>query len=238
MLQLKTLPFWAKRLARGMAAIFVIKVCLLGAAITLESCQSNEEEHKTQQQEEALTSFEVLVKNTTPKIKDLMEDHPNVLKNPDLLDQKSVQKLEKEVNILLQPLVHSTRKLLKRYEVEEEYLNQEFKDPNDPRIALVGLLLLAAENKEKQAVALNFAQAFGTFSYAQDAPNNEITEDKPDWVVCMITAVGIDAVVEFLKGNVTEAIAKKAIKKIASRTLGLLGAAVALYEFGNCMDWY
>ena len=235
MLQLKTLPLWAKRLARGMAAIFVIKVCLLGAAITLESYQSNEEEYKTLQQEEALTSFEVLVKNTTPKIKDLMEEHPAVLKNPDLLDQKSVQKLEKEVNTLLQPLVQSTRKLLKRYEVEEEYLNQEFKDPNDPRIALVGLFLLAAENKEKQGVALNFAQAFGTLSYAQ---NTELSEAKPDWVNCMIIAVGIDAVVEFLKGNVTEAIAKKAIKKIASRTLGFIGAAVALYEFGSCMAWY
>jgi hypothetical protein len=235
MLQLKTLPLWAKRLGRGLVAIFVCKVCLIGAAMTLESCQTNEEEYKTLQQEEALTSFEVLVKNTTPKIKHLMDEHPALLKNPDLLDQKSVQKLEKEVNTLLQPLVHSTRKLLKSYEVEDEYLNQEFADPNDPRIALVGLFLLAAESQEKQGVALNFAQAFGTLSYAQDA---QLTEDKPDWVDCMITAVGIDAVVEFLKGNVTEAIAKKAIKKIASRAMGFIGAAVALYEFGSCMQWY
>jgi hypothetical protein len=235
MLQLKTLPLWAKRLGRGLVAIFVCKVFLIGAAMTLESCQSTEEEYKTLQQEEALTSFEVLVKNTTPRIKHLMEEQPAIRKNPDLLDQKSVQKLEKEVNSLLQPLVHSTKNLLKWYEVEEEYLNQEFTDPNDPRIALVGLFLLAAESKEKQGVALNFAQAFGTLSYAQDA---QLSEAKPDWVECMITAVGIDAVIEFLKGNVTEAIAKKAIKKIASRTMGLLGAAVALYEFGNCMGWY
>ncbi len=235
MLQLKTLPLWAKRLGKGLVAIFICKVCLLGAAMTLESCQSNEEEYKTLQQEEALNSFEVLVKNTTPKIKNLMEEHPSVLKNPDLLDQKSAQKLEKEANTLLQPLVHSTRKLLKWYEVEDEYLNQEFTDPNDPRIALVGLFLLAAESQEKQGVALNFAQAFGTLSYAQ---NPQLTEDKPEWVDCMITAVGIDAVVEFLKGNVTEAIAKKAIKKIASRAMGFIGAAVALYEFGSCMQWY
>jgi hypothetical protein len=235
MLQLKTLPLWAKRLGRGLVAIFVCKVCLLGAAMTLESCQTNEEEYKTLQQEEALTSFEVLVKNTTPKIKHLMDEHPAVLKNPDILDQKSVQKLEKEVKSLLQPLVHSTRKLLKSYQVEDEYLNHEFADPNDPRIALVGLFLLAAESQEKQGIALNFAQAFGTLSYAQDT---QLTESKPDWVDCMITAVGIDAVVEFLKGNVTEAIAKKAIKKIASRAMGFIGAAVALYEFGSCMQWY
>lgn len=235
MLQLKTLPLWAKRLGKGLVAIFVLKVCLIGAAITLESCQSNEEEYKVFQQEEALTSFELLVRNTTPKIKHLMEEHPAVLKNPDLLDQKSVMKLEKEVKTLLQPMVHETKDLLKWYDVEEEYLAEEFADPNDPRIALVGLFLLAAESKEKQGVALNFAQAFGTFSYAQDT---QLSEAKPDWVDCLITAVGIDVAVEFLKGNVTEAIAKKAIRKIASRTLGFLGAAIAVYEFGSCMNWF
>ena len=233
MLQLKS--GYGQKTGQRLVAIFVCKVCLIGAAMTLESCQSNEEEYITLQQEEALTSFEVLVRNTTPRIKHLMEKHPAVLKNPDLLDQKSVQKLEKEVNTLLQPLVHSTKKLLKWYEVEDEYLNQEFTDPNDPRIALVGLFLLAAESKEKQGVALNFAQAFGTLGYAQ---NTQLSEAKPDWVDCMIIAVGIDAVVEFLKGNVTEAIARKAIKKIASRAMGFIGAAVAMYEFGNCMGWY
>lgn len=235
MLQLKMLTLWAKRLGRGLAAIFVLKICLIGTVMTLESCQSDEEDYKILKQEEALISFELLVKNTTPKIKNLLEEHPAALKNPDLLGQKALLKLESEVNTLLQPLVLSTKKLLKSYEVENEFLNQEFSDPNDPRIALVGLFLLAAENREKQEVALNFAQAFGTLSYAQ---NTELSEAKPDWVECMITAVGIDAVVEFLKGNITEAIAKKAIKKIASRALGFVGAAVALFEFGNCMGWY
>jgi len=235
MLQLKTLPLWAKRLGRGLVALFVCKVFLIGAAMTLESCQTNEEEYKALQQEEALSSFEVLVRNTTPKIKFLFDENFADLKNPDLLDQKQIQKLEKDVNNLLQPLVEETKDLLKWYEVEEEYLIREFTDPDDPRIALVGLFLLAAESEEKQGVALNFAQAFGTFSYAQDT---ELAEAKPDWVDCMITAVGIDVAIEFLKGNVTEAIAKKAIKKIASRALGFIGAAIAVYEFGSCMGWY
>lgn len=235
MLQLKTLPLWAKRLGKGLIAIFVFKICLIGFAMTLESCQTNEEEYKAFQQEEALGSFEVLVRNTIPKVKNLMEKYPAVLKNPDLMDHKQGQKLEKEVNNLLQPLVRETKDLLKWYEVEEAYLTREFVNPDDPRIALVGLFLLAAESKEKKEVALNFAHAFGTFGYAQDT---ELSEAEPDWVNCMITAVGIDAAVEFLKGNVTEAIAKKAIKKIASRALGFIGAAIAVYEFGSCMGWY
>jgi hypothetical protein len=238
MLQLKTKSIWTKRLARGLVVLFGIKVCLIGAAMSLESCQSNEENYKMLQREESLSSFETLVRNTTPKIKQALEEQPALLKNPEILDQKNVQKLGQDVKNILQPMVASTKQLLKWYEVEEEFLTQEFTDPNDPRIALIGLFLLAAERQEKQEVALNFAQAFGTFTYAQDAPNNELSEARPDWVECMIIAVGIDAVVEFFKGNVTEAIAKKAIKKIASRALGVVGAAVALYEFGSCMGWY
>ncbi len=235
MLQLKTLPLWARKLGRGLVTIFVCKVCLIGAAMTLGSCQSNEEDYKTLQKEEALSSFESLVMSTTPKIKNLMDEYPDVVKNPDLMDQKRVLRLEKEVNTLLQPMVLSTKKLLKWYEVEEEYLKQEFINPNDPRIALIGLLLLAAESSENQEVALNFAQAFGTVGYAY---NTLPSAAQSDWVDCLIIAVGIDVAVEFFKGNVTKTFAKKAIRKIASRALGFVGAAIAVYEFGSCMGWY
>ena len=70
------------------------------------------------------------------------------------------------------------------------------------------------------------------------AQETSLTEEQPDWLECMLIAVGVDAIVEFVKGNVTEAIAKKAIRKIASRTLGWVGVALALYEYGNCMGWY
>lgn len=53
-----------------------------------------------------------------------------------------------------------------------------------------------------------------------------------------LSAVGIDAVLELFNGKVTRAIAQKAIRKIASRTLGWVGAAWAAYEFGDCMGWY
>ena len=67
---------------------------------------------------------------------------------------------------------------------------------------------------------------FVTNMYAQDAYD------------CALRAVGIDAVIELFNGKVTKAIAKKAIRKIASRALGWVGAAWAAYEFGDCMGWY
>ena len=35
-----------------------------------------------------------------------------------------------------------------------------------------------------------------------------------------------------------KALLKKAIRKVATRALGWIGAAVFVYEFGDCMDWW
>jgi len=236
MTQMRLLQFWAKRLARGLVAVFTLKMMLIAGAIALESCESKEDEYKTLQNEEALAAFEAVVKTTTPRIGKLMEKFPEALSEKGSLNGEKGMALEREIRQVLIPMVDGTKILLKGYNVEESYLQAEFQDSNDPRIALVGLMILAAERQEGEAVALNFAQAFGALGYAQQETTLE--EAKKDWVDCLIVAVGIDVVVDFLKGNITEALAKKAIKKIASRTLGVVGAAIAAYEFGSCMGWY
>jgi len=235
MMKLNTIHRTMRRLAKGPGAIFAIRLLLLFGAMIFQSCQSNEEEFEDFQRQEALSKFEIVVKETTPKISSIVSSHFADLSNDITMNAKNSHQLEQKAKRIMKPLVEETKKLLLTYNVTEDEVTREFKDANDPRIALVGLFLLAAENDEKKEIAVNFAQAFGSFSFAQ---TNELAEAKPDWVDCMITAVGIDVAVEFLKGNVTEAIAKKAIRKIASRVLGVLGAAIAVYEFANCMSWF
>lgn len=227
---------WARRLGRGLIALFTVNLLLLTGAIVLEACQSQDEDYTVSEIDRALDSFESQVRSATPEIRRLGEEFPYML---DAKTQDETQKdmiLEMETRRVLSPLVHETRQLLRLYQVDERYLRKEFGSPDDPRIALVGLMILVAERQEKSEVALNFARAFGTLGYAQD--ETTLSEASKDWVDCLIVAVGIDAAVEFLKGNVTETIAKKAIRKIASRTLGWVGAAIAVYEFGSCMGWY
>ncbi len=135
----------------------------------------------------------------------------------------------------LRPALSESKKLLFTYGISEDYLKKEFKDLNDPRILLAGVWLLSAERKDSQARSIHRAHMFGLGFLAQE---NSLTESQPDWMECMLIAVGVDAIVEFVKGNITETLAKKAIRKIASRTLGWVGVALALYEYGNCMGWY
>ncbi|TDU33705.1 hypothetical protein BXY82_3140 [Gelidibacter sediminis] len=70
-------------------------------------------------------------------------------------------------------------------------------------------------------------------------PDNNISNRmEPDYYDCLLRAVGIDAVIELFNGKVTKEIAKKAIRKVVGRTMGWVGAAIAVYEFGSCMNWY
>ena len=71
---------------------------------------------------------------------------------------------------------------------------------------------------------------FGTATHAQD------TYD------CVLRSLGIsaltDAITNGLNSSVGKAVLKKAIRKLASRTLGWIGVAWAAYEFGDCMAWW
>ena len=236
MTQLKMLQLKLKNRVNSVRTVLNLKAILVVGTILFGSCQSQEGDYKELEKNEAIAKFENIVIRTTAEINGLMVKYPEVLAEKGMIKEERSKALEKEARTVLRPVVNGTKALLKSYNVDEEYLRKEFEDTEDPRIALVGLMILAAENSEKMAVASNFVNAFGTVGYAFQGETLE--EAKKDWVDCLIVAVGIDVVVDFMKGNVTEAIAKKAIKKIASRALGVIGAAIAAYEFGSCMGWY
>lgn len=61
---------------------------------------------------------------------------------------------------------------------------------------------------------------------------------EPDLFDCLMRSIGIDAAVEIVNGKLKGAALRKAVRKIATRTLGWAGAAWAVYEFGDCMGWY
>lgn len=236
MTQVQKFQFWSKRLSRGLAVLFALKMMLIAGAITMESCQSQEEEFQTTSGQKALDSFEAVIRNATPQISKIMKENPDVFQDKGEPMSAKYQEIEEGIRNIMMPVVKETKVLLKDYNVDESFLQAEFGDSDDPRISLVGLMILAAESQEKKATAMSFAQALGTPGFAKG--NNTLFSAKSEWADCLIVAVGIDVAVEFFKGNVTETISKKALKKLASRALGWIGAAVAAYEFGSCMNWY
>lgn len=206
------------KFAKGMFAIFTIKLLLFGVLFLVQSCQTDNEIFENPEQQIALEKFESLAKKTTVKLENM------ALKHNSTLSAKGSSSEEEEAKEVLRPLIQGSKELFSVYGISESDFVEEL-DTEDPRIAILGLALLSAKTNNNE-VAMNLSGLFVTSIYAQDAYD------------CALRAVGIDAVIELFNGKVTKQIAKKAIRKIASRALGWVGAAWAAYEFGDCMGWY
>lgn len=71
---------------------------------------------------------------------------------------------------------------------------------------------------------------------------NESTQSRSQLVNCALQALGIPAgmIMGSIEGGAAAVTGKailKAAKKIATRTLGWIGAGIAIVEFASCMDY-
>ncbi len=130
----------------------------------------------------------------------------------------------------LEPSIVEAKNYLYSLGLTDAEIAIELGGAEEANLVPVVMALIAAETESSNSVTFNYGAFFG---YSLHALNGE-----PDWYDCMLRAVGIDALIELINGNVTKQIAKKAIRKVVSRTLGWIGAAIAAYEFGSCMEWY
>ncbi|MBT8206398.1 MAG: hypothetical protein KJO20_13585 [Eudoraea sp.] len=214
-----------------------IGVLAIGLVFWIQSCQKEgtTPEYRNVAREISLTAFEKSIKESGSQIGKMIKSGAIDISQDGTTSGKGLDDHSLKLKRELKPVLGHSRELLTTYGISEDFLAREFSNPEDPRIILAGLWLMAAERQGTSSRMQNRAQILNFGLFAQE---NSLTEAKPDWMECMLAAVGVDAIVEFLKGNVTEAIARKAIRKIASRTLGWVGVALALYEYGNCMGWY
>lgn len=224
-----------KKFGKGMFAIFAIKLLLFGGAFIIQSCQTDPVEDSTNiEQELALSKFESLVRTSTPKIQSVMSKQQNLLLSRSENATDVSAQTEEDVKEAMMPLVNGSKELLLSLEITEEDLLEEFEDLEDPRIALVGMLVLAASSEENNQTAFNFTSIFITSSYAQSTGGKV-------WD-CALEAIGVGALIDSIEavqsGNkaILKKVGKKAIKKLASRVLGPIGAAIAAVDFAICLN--
>tara|TARA_R110002073_G_scaffold108336_9_gene243611 strand:+ start:44811 stop:45632 length:822 start_codon:yes stop_codon:yes gene_type:complete len=148
--------------------------------------------------------------------------------NEEILDTYTIP--EQPVIDALQPSIKNAKSYLYSLGLTDVEIENELQGSEDSNLVLVVMSLIDAENKNNSTTAFNYNDLFGQSVYAMATPQ--------DWYDCLLRSVGIDAVVELFNGKVTKEIAKKAIRKVASRTLGWIGVAIAVYEYGDCMGWY
>ena len=221
-----------KKIANGILAIFIIKLILFGGTFVIQSCKTDSiEDTQIVEQELAISKFENLVRTLTPKIQSVASKQQNFLLSKSAASTRDVSvHIEEEAREVMMPIVAGTKELLAAFDFTESDLSEEFEDLEDPRIALIGLAVLAVQDQESNQTALNFARMFGQTVYAQDLYD------------CALRTLGITALTEaFDKGinsSAGKALLKKVVRKIATKTLGWVGAAWAAYEFGDCMNYW
>ena len=134
--------------------------------------------------------------------------------------------------------MEDSKKLLLEYGIDDKILKEQFGDENNPAIINLGMYILYI-NKQDSKQTLSEAGFNHFFSFSTFADNNS-SKDKENTVVdCAMEALGVPT--ELILGSAEKLTTKailKAAKKLATRTVGWLGAAYAVYEFGDCMNYW
>jgi len=135
-----------------------------------------------------------------------------------------------DAEAIIQPLMEESRLLIESYDIN---LLEEFGSYDNPDIVAGALsiyrleMLIASGATIEQINAELDAQS----TYASNS----------DLFDCALQAAGVTILIELGRGGaryLSKQLAIKAIKKVAARVLGPIGAAWAAYEFGDCMGWW
>tara|TARA_B110000967_G_scaffold161622_1_gene167827 strand:+ start:568 stop:1284 length:717 start_codon:yes stop_codon:yes gene_type:complete len=233
---MKNLKKGFRKYLKGIFAIFIINLFLFGSTSLFQSCSNNDNLLESEEKI-ALSKFENLIRTTTPKIQNIVNKKQRLFSAKNANANEINTKAEEEAQEVLKPIVSGTKELLATFGFTESDLAEGFDNLEDPRIALVGFMILSASNEgqNKTISQANFFSLFTNSLYAQGTYDNVRS--------CFLETTGIAAGVALVsaltaatidKGLVKKLI-KKAVKKIGSRALGGIGLLIIAVDFSNCM---
>jgi hypothetical protein len=235
---LNTINGSIRKFGKGMLAIFAIKLLFFGGAVVLQSCETESIGSQDKiEQNLAFSKFESLVQESIPKIRTLKERQEKELFLKGQRSESINKQNQEEMTVALQPLVDGSKELLSYFDYTESDLSEDFEDLNDPRISLIGLMLLSAQNQNINTTASNqeLNLLFGSALYAASS-TGKIRD-------CFLESTGIAAGValvgalaaETIDKGLVKKLIKRAVKKIGGRVLGGIGLALIALDFTYCL---
>lgn len=148
---------------------------------------------------------------------------------------------ENEVEQILEPNLELSINALMDFGWTTEEIVEDFGSQNSPEIFSMATAAVTFY-EDFDVYELNGEYIFTPKPHALNGDNDNYNKLR----VCFLEATGIGLAMgalgigsgELLSGLAKKKAIKKAIKKVVSRTLGWVGAAWAVYDFGYCMDWW
>lgn len=154
--------------------------------------------------------------------------------------QNAPSKINDEaINQQMRELTIASIRMFKSYGVEYENIQQYADSVNDPKIVVMGMIFIAIQKSNNQLKAGLIAKSSSNKRFK--APPTEETASYGKVMDCLGRV--------FLGVNLSEFAFEKAALctletavgiagRVACRTLGVVGAAIAVADFGDCMGWY
>ncbi|NDW12237.1 hypothetical protein D0T50_04955 [Bacteroides sp. 214] len=130
---------------------------------------------------------------------------------------------------------------LKTYGLSEEEIAEDLGGITDDKLIEAGLIIIAVEEEaEKGVEVIDTFDNVSLLTGLEKCPDDQ-TVTRSQVFNCALQAVGITAIGELMQkgiASMSRSAVKTALRKIVAKYLGWVGAAIAVYEFGDCMNWW
>ncbi len=150
----------------------------------------------------------------------------------------SIRISNQEAREALRPSIDSSIAYLTSCGLTVMEIRSALQECNAEEYTLIPIALDAANFPDSQQMPDLTTYMFNVFlpntfnAYAASQPQN------PQWGTCLGRAILIDEILSiYTKRSLTKAALKVAIRKVAARALGWVGAAIFVYDFSDCMGW-
>ena len=229
---------------KGVTVILVFQFIVLVSAIVFYSCTKlNENPDRILQQKE-VAKLNLLIKEKKPQLLNIRSLYKESLHNNVLMsngqrlsnNNTSSYAVSPEFSFFceseIQSVYNQSKVVISAYGISEEDLTSEWGIDYDAEAIIKLSLSIAAyeaENKEIEAVSIKNSIFLSTSAYAKQRGMYD----------CLKDALGIEGVYEVLRQRALSTYAGKkmlikAVGKVATRSLGWVGAALAVGDFVNC----
>lgn len=145
-----------------------------------------------------------------------------------------------------QNLMNASLELIHSYGINDNEIIEDMGDLNSEEIIVGALAISGVETQAANGYDLidpddNTSLFTGEPRTIDIASAKSSLTTQSDTFDCLLQACGVTAIMEIMQQgiqNMPKSAVRKLLKKVATRYLGAIGAAVAVYEFGDCMNYW
>lgn len=243
----------SKKFAKGMFALFCMKILLIGTVAIIQACSADESDFDKGKIDGlkfknalnlSVNGIEKIIANADKEkyaqerltVNNGIKCYTGLNNYGNTVELCYSTSQENEFEQELQPALTEAKNYLYSKGFTNNEISQMIASENGHELDLIPLVMTMVELEGNSIAStnLNLSSFFGYSAFAQSAP--ELTSGEIGW--CALAAIGADILIQ-LGNSSASSWSKSAIKKafgaVAKRALGPIGVAIAVVSFGICI---